>query len=325
MGLGIHGERYARHLAEGAVADARLAAVWSRSWDKARGAAERWGVAASARPEDLAARPDVDAVVIVVPVGLHPELVALSAARGHAILLEKPMARSGEEGERIIRTASKLTIAQTLRFDPLFERLVEAAGDPALGPLRGFSFEQRLEPRGVAWEDVPELAGGGVLMQTGIHLVDALLFLLRPECVEVVDAFRDRIAYARCEDVAQVILRLRGGRAGDGVAGTLVTSKLGASRHQRLQLFFEAGGLEADFVDRALILTRGRSRAREVVPPAPTIVRVLDAFVRYVHGRGPNPVPAEEALEAVRVVKSAYEAAVARTDGGWLRPTSSEA
>lgn len=324
LGLGIHGIRYARHLAEGHVEGLKLNAVWTRSEAKGREVARSFGVPWSADPETLVRRPDVDAVVIVVPVGLHVELVEVCAAAGRPILIEKPLCATRADGAAILRFVESakvpLSVAQTLRFDPLLLRLRSASRDLGLGALRGFSFEQRLEPRGVAWEDAPELSGGGVLIQTGIHTVDALRFLIEPTAVRVREGFRDRIRYRQCEDVAFLALALSGGLAGDGdVFGTIASSKLGRSRHHRYQLFFDDGGLEADFVLRTLETTHGRDRQVEHVPPEPTIARTLEAFARFLVGRGPNPVTGAEALEAVAIVERGYEAMDARPDGGYSR------
>ena len=333
LGLGIHGQRYARHLAQREACDLSLSAVWSRSLAKTQAVAASLGVAAEPSPEALLARADVDAVAIVVPVGCHAGLVRLAAGAGRAILLEKPMSASGPEADLIRDIARRervpLTVGHTLRFDPLIARLRSAARSTGLGRLTGFAFEQRLEPRPVDWEDDPAVAQGGVLLQTGIHALDALRHVVGPERVVVLEAMRDRVAYRRLEDSAHVVLRLSGGLAGpEGAAGTVSTSKLGRARHHRFQLFFEEGGLEADFIDRRIWLTRGRDRTSEEVPAASTIVPLLEGFAGFVRGAGPNPVPPEEAAAAVRDVEAAYARMQARTDHGWLRspePVSSTA
>lgn len=307
VGLGIHGSRYGAHLSRGEPPGTELAAVWTRDPEKRSRAAERWQVTASPSPEALVEA--VDAVIVAVPVGLHLGLVEQIFARGRALLLEKPMAMSSGEARRMITLAGSnpFTIAQTLRFDPLLLELQKAARRPEFGRLVGFAFEQRLEPRDVEWEDDPARSGGGVLMQTGIHGLDALRFVTGAERVEV-DGYRGRrIAYENGEDDARVDLVLGGGAAASGEArGWIVTSKLGCSRHHRFQLFFERGGLEADFIDRRLYSTVGRDRAALEVPAAPTLVHTLDAFARFLRKEIPNPVPPEEGLEAVRLVEAAY-------------------
>lgn len=312
LGLGTHGSRYARHLAAGQVPGAHLAAIWTRAPVKAGRFAHELKVQAAATPSELVTRSDVDAVAIVVPVGLHLALVEAAARAGKPVLVEKPLAPTPAIAARMRAAMAAaglpFSVAQTLRFDPLLERLRRAASVAERGPLVGFALEQRLEPRGLAWEDDPDTAGGGVLLQTGVHLVDALLHVIEPDEIEVEAAGASLRFARRTEDEAWVRARLRGGRSGSaGAAGLLATSKVGGSRHHRILLLFEGGGIEADWVDRRFSVTTGRERATRVVPPVPTVVRTLSAFAAYVRGEAENPVPPEEAERAIGVIANAYD------------------
>lgn len=309
-GLGRHGARYARHLTRGDVPGAVLSAVWRRDPALGAQAAAELGVRYEPTPAGLASAPDVDAVVCVVPVGTHAEVASQVAAARKPILIEKPLARSAAEGEAIVRAFAEvgapLMVAQTLRFDPLVVALRETA--PALGKLRGFTFEQRLEPRGLAWEDDPIQSGGGVLIQTGIHAVDALRAVTRCERLDVLTCTLGHVPGVNTERHAVLTLVASGGPlVAEPALGTCAASKLGASRHHRFSLFLDDGGLEADFISRTLELRRGRDRTITPMPEAPTIVEVLRAFTSLARGERPNPVPGEDALTSLAVVSRAYE------------------
>ena len=186
-----------------------------------------------------------------------------------------------------------------------------AAGRQAseeLGPLLGFGFEQRIEPRKLAWEEDPRLSGGGVIGQTGIHAVDAVRFLIRPTRATVIACSTAQVHYRRQEDAAVVVLSVAGGRAPEAteVLGDIRVSKIGDSRHHRFALFHEDGGVELDFIDRQLVRTQGRRRTRTSVDATPTVRAVLRAFVQHLVGDGPNPVPAEEAIASLALVEEAY-------------------
>ena len=309
LGLGRHGLRYAGHLARGEIPGARLAAVWRRDRAAGEALAAELGATFEPRAEALAARSDVDAVIAAVPAALHRDLAEAVASAQKPLLLEKPLARTLEEGEAICRAfeaaGQVLMVAHTLRFDPLLPAL--GARMEALGPVTGFSFEQRLEPRGLPWEDDPAVAGGGVLLQTAIHTVDAVRVLLQPEALELLHASLGQVGYRRVEDVGLLHLAARGSplAAGRDVLGDVRASKIGGSRHMRFAVFLERGGLEADFIDRALIETRGRERTVTPVPELPTLVAAVRAFVAAVRG-GANPVPGRDALASLAVVRAAY-------------------
>jgi predicted dehydrogenase len=304
LGLGRHGRRYAAHLLAGDIPGVRLACFWRRDRAQAAADAAVLGVRAEPTVESLIEARDVDAVAAVVPAALHPEIAERCAALGRPLLLEKPLAVSIEAGRRITSAAERtpVMIAHTLRFDPLLARLL--AERPRFGRLVGFGFEQRLEPRGLAWELDPTLAGGGVLIQTGIHTVDALRVLTRAEAVRVLWARLDHLRGAATEDQAQLALEVRGPEG--TVIGDLRCSKISGSRQHRFNLLFEDGALEADFVARAIIETRGRTQQHTSVPEAPTIAAALATFARWLAGpKAPSPVPATEALAALEVVAEA--------------------
>lgn len=314
-GLGRHGRRYAQHLLAGDVPGATLAGFWRRDPSRAREDERTLGVRSLPTVEDLIADPNIDAVIGAVPASVHLSIAELCTRHDKPLLLEKPLAANATEGRRIVaQHARRLMIAHTLRFDPLVRAL---AGEmSSRGRLVGFGFEQRLEPRGLAWEADPAVAGGGVLIQTGIHGVDAILFLTGATSAEVSAVELDYRRGNRTEDQALVALTLRGGAAADGVRGDVRTSKIGGSRHHRYQLFFEDGGVEADFVDRTLYSTRGRERTPRVLAEAPTVAAVLGAFVGWLASPDrPCPVPAHEALAALEIVEAAYRRADQRTGG----------
>ncbi len=299
LGLGRHGRRYADHLSRGDIPEARLAGFWRRDAAAAAKDAEALGIPALPTPEALIAA--VDVVVVVVPAQLHAELTLAAVAAGRPVLLEKPMAPTAAAAQEIVRSGGWVMLSQTLRFDPLTIALEQAFARERLGRLVGFQLEQRLEPRGLAWEDDPEVAGGGVLIQTGIHGIDALRFISQGRRLSVRSAALTSVRGQRTEDHA--LLTLEQG----GVLGQLSTSKIGGSRHHRYALYFEHGGLEADYITRTLTEVKGRTRQVEHVPEVPTVVRSLSAFLEWVSGKRTScPVTPADAAESLAVVFEAY-------------------
>ncbi len=306
IGLGRHGARYAQHLSGGDVPGAQLVAAWRRDATVGAKQCEALGCRFEADLERLIAAPDVDALCLVVPAGEHCKIACRIAERRKPLLLEKPLAPTIADACTIIesfeRESTQLVIAQTLRFDPLTIALRDAA---KIGRLTGFGFEQRLENRGLVWEDDPAASGGGVLIQTAIHTIDALRVVTGGE-LQVVAASIARVHYERNEDVA--LLQLRAGE----ILGDLRVSKIGRSRHMRFGLYFEDRGVEADYIERILYETRGRDRIATPIPEQATVPALLAAFVAHVRGEAENPVPPRDALESLRVVASAYALAERR-------------
>jgi predicted dehydrogenase len=312
IGAGRHGARYARHLAAGDVPGACLQALSRRDVHQGRALADELGVVYQPRWQDLLARDDIDAVILVVPVGCHQEFALAVAERGLPLLIEKPFACNAGQAE-VIRKAfadrgRPLCVAQTIRFDPLTREL--AARAPAFGLLTGFDFQQRLEPRGLPWEDDPASSCGGVVIQTAVHALDALRTVTRATAADVIHSLFDRLFYSRNEDHALSVIALESPLAGGRrVQGMVACSKVSASRQMRYQLLFEDGALEADYIQRTLRVTHDGASQLLEVPPAPTVPALLAAFVAHLGGRGDNPVPPSDALDTMRLVDRVYAAA----------------
>ena len=312
-GVGRHGVRYARHLFRGDVPGARLTRVWRRDPEAGQAVAAEFGAEYCATFEHLVEDEAVDAVIMAVPSGLHARLAPKVGQANKPLLLEKPIARTTEEARSIIAAfdanQTPLTVAQTLRFDPLIEAGRKAAAE--LGTLVGFGFEQRIEPRRLPWEDDASVAGGGVLAQTAIHAVDALRFMTRPKSVQVVQATTAQVAYVANEDHGLLHLVLRDCPAAPDreILGDVRSSKIGASRHHRYSLFHDKGGVELDFIARTLVTTRGSDRTVEPIDAVATLPPLLQAFVSFVRGEGPNPITGDDALASLEVIEASYRAA----------------
>ena len=121
---------------------------------KAEELSERYGALRSFRYEqfDEFLTSDVaDAVYLSTPNFDHVELAVKTLDAGLHLLLEKPMAVSVEECQRIIsaadRSGAKLMIAYRLHFEPGTLKALERVRDGALGKLRFFnsSFSQQIQ------------------------------------------------------------------------------------------------------------------------------------------------------------------------------------
>ncbi len=182
LGSGWIMDYHARAVIEHPGAELVAASSW-REPSLAR-LAERHGIGRTTTDwRELAADPDVDAAVIGTPNALHaPQAVAFLEAGKH-VLVEKPMARNLEEADAMlaaaVRSGARLMVAHCWRFHPdvLALRARVAAGE--LGEVvktRGYGVHAGWGPSG--WFTDPELAGGGALVDMGVHAIDTTRFLL---------------------------------------------------------------------------------------------------------------------------------------------------
>jgi predicted dehydrogenase len=104
VGCGMIAGFHAKALSE--ASGARLAGVAERSADKARRFAERNGIPFwTTSVEELAARPDVQAVCVTTPSGAHLDAALAVARAGKHLVIEKPLEITVERIDQILAAA----------------------------------------------------------------------------------------------------------------------------------------------------------------------------------------------------------------------------
>jgi 1,5-anhydro-D-fructose reductase (1,5-anhydro-D-mannitol-forming) len=168
-----------------------LRGVVSRDRGRAEAFAGRHG-APRAFPSlgELLADPDVDAVYIATPNGLHAEQVVAAAGAGKHVMCDKPLALSVADARRAVAACEnagvRLGITFQTRFHDHFGRFREVIQDGSLGEIRVVQVEMspgRTLLKG--WRTDPALAGLGALNNLGVHAFDLISWLLGAEVTEV--------------------------------------------------------------------------------------------------------------------------------------------
>ncbi|MFN7961960.1 MAG: Gfo/Idh/MocA family oxidoreductase [Thermoanaerobaculia bacterium] len=153
---------------------------------RARALAARWGVPATASSIDgLPAQ--AEAAVLALPNHLHAPLAIELLGRGVHVLVEKPMATSTADCERMLEAARSadrvLAVGLQFRFFDSTELVARWLASGLLGELRSFDLKLGVVSRWPFATDYflrRESAGGGVLTDYGAHVLDLLLHWLGP-------------------------------------------------------------------------------------------------------------------------------------------------
>jgi predicted dehydrogenase len=298
LGCGSHGTRYLAHLAGGDVPGAQAVGLWRRDARAAADLAGRYGVRALEGWEALIADPEVDALVVATPPGLHPEAILAAALAGKPVLAEKPLAASLVQALELaaaLPTDARVMVAQTLRWSPV---LVETRARLAeLGEIHRLRLAQRLEPNALPWQRDRRLAGGGALTLTGVHGFDLVRWLLG-----ATPALVSARALPLLDHPFESLFEARFEYRDPPLLASCEVSKHSASRSALLELVGTRGQLWADYQAGRLELLQGRDR-RIVAEPGdrPTIPPTLSAFCRWVELGGQCPVPIEDGIETLRM------------------------
>lgn len=144
--------------------------------------------------ERLAEDPDIDAVYLALPHGMHAEWACRLLRAGKAVLCEKPAAVSAGEARLIARTAretgSLFMEAMKTRFAPARRRAIEIARGGELGSVTGLTCVHRIDYGLAASAYLLDPVAGGCLLDLGCYDVDWACELLpgavRVDSVDVV-------------------------------------------------------------------------------------------------------------------------------------------
>ncbi len=212
IGLGFFGEKHAEVVAT--LPGAELRAVCTRRPDRLEEIRRRLDVPKAYRDyHDLLADPGVEAVSVVTHVDDHlaPTVDALRA--GKHVLLEKPMARSVAECDRIINAAEKsgavFMVGHICRFNPRYAVAREHVRSGGLGQVVSM----------YARRNIPAARSRGVLeyidplLGDGVHDTDLMLWMSGGR-VESVYALTHSVRGLKNPDIGWALYRFEGGAVG---------------------------------------------------------------------------------------------------------------
>lgn len=181
VGCGLMGQKRAR-----ALAGCELIACADLVLERAESLAR--SVPGSTAYRDWRAavdRPDVDIVVVSTTHNMLAEITSGAILAGKHVLVEKPAARRAAELDPLIVEAEKAGVAVRVgfnhRYHPAFRQARLLLDSGAVGELlyvRGrYGHGGRLG-YDTEWRAQPDLSGGGVLIDQGVHLIDLARWVL---------------------------------------------------------------------------------------------------------------------------------------------------
>jgi UDP-N-acetyl-2-amino-2-deoxyglucuronate dehydrogenase len=281
LGCGTIAAWHAQPLKE-QVSGVRLLACCDEVPGRARQFAERFGIERAYDSIDaFLADPDVDAVSVCTPSGLHSENVIRVSNAGKHAMTEKPiditLPRVDAMIETCRRNGTQLGVIFQRRTAPLWQVVRETVQGGKLGRMvLGDAYLKYYRSQAYydsgAWRGTWALDGGGALMNQGVHLIDILQWVMGP--VDTVFSFAGHLVRdIEVEDTCVASLKFQ-----SGALGTLegATSVIGSAQWERdaagaVQVT-EWGGLNHRLEfhgERGSIMVEGERIARWVVPGEP--------------------------------------------------------
>ncbi len=163
--------------------------VWRRNAAELEHFCAAYNFPAAESYEALLADPSVDAILVLTPPNAREDIVAVAARAGKHVLMEKPVERSTEAAERIVKLCDDAGVKLGVIFQHRFRAASRAlAAQVASGTLGALCAAHLVVPwwrpqqgyydkpgRGTFAQD-----GGGVLITQAIHSLDLMLSLTGP-------------------------------------------------------------------------------------------------------------------------------------------------
>ena len=303
--------------------------------------ADKYGIGRTYRDyQELLADPDVDAVSLALPNNLHMPVAIAALEAGKHVLVEKPLALNAEEGQRMVDAAERadkvLAIAFNRRYRQdvqLVERHVAGGHFGRIYYAKAYWMRRSGIPGFGTWFSSKAMAGGGSLIDLGVHVLDMALFMMGNPTVTSVSAvtfselgrqgkgawrgsrFNTGDVPFEVDDMAVAFLRLDNG----GVLNleTSWAAYTGAKDDFGVSLMGSNGGAEIAVQDYALVDTLKIIEDFEGVPTVsyPRLVptsghgQIINQFVaKILDGTGGVPT-GREGLDRARIVDAIYRAA----------------
>jgi UDP-N-acetylglucosamine 3-dehydrogenase len=266
--------------------------------------------------EQLCALKEIEAVSIVTPESEHLGPVEAAAKAGKHILLEKPMAYSVAEVERMIAAARQADVilmpGHILRFETRYALIKEMLNNHELGAIASMQ-ARRNRPK----ENFKKYARSHPIFTAAVHDIDLMLWYTQSK-VRRVRAYQRSIQGSKTPDLVWGIIEFSNGVIGVIETTWLTPDAVGVFSNDALQLITDKGIARVDFVDGGMSfwLEGGLQVPDTTIAPRirghieGSLTAELSYFLTCViKGEKPQVVTAEEAREGIRVAVALVESA----------------
>ncbi|MCC7262733.1 MAG: Gfo/Idh/MocA family oxidoreductase [Candidatus Latescibacteria bacterium] len=312
--------------------DVKLVASWDDDQPRGRQAAQAYGLEFRADADEVIKDPRIDALIIACETNRHAEFAERAATAGKHILLQKPMATTLEDCDRIAaavrRSGVKFSMAFQMRQDPVNRKMKQLLDEGAVGRIflvrRRHTINVLLNPAfgtgGTRWH-VDPVANVGMFFDDATHAADWFYWMLGAP--RSVTAEIDNILGSNAPDDNGVALY----RFAKGEIGVLLNSSTTVSGVNTTEIYGDQGTIIQDFGDAPStaaprhadsaplrLIRRDEKHWTEFRLPIPAsqgerIAAVPRPFIDYLRGLSDLTISPEEGRVSVEMVLGAYRSA----------------
>lgn len=252
--------------------DAELAACWDDDEARGRANAQAFGIPYSPNLEDVIGRRDIDCVMIASETNKHADLAVAAMDAGRSVLLQKPMALTLEQCDRIIEAADRsgawFSMAFQMRCDPANIRMREIVRSGALGKVGtirrrhciGVLFNRAFYEGPTHWHVTAE-ANKGMFFDDAIHPMDWLYWTVGEKPVSVSAEIGNILTNVAPDDTGCALFRF-----GDGMLADIYNSSVTWAGENTTEIYGDKG---------VLIQNYGDGPSNQLLPAGPVYVKLF--------------------------------------------------
>lgn len=301
--------------------NAQLVACADVVFDAAKRFAEKFNIKAYEDFSALIEDENIDVISICTPNGTHAEYAIKALGADKNVVVEKPMATTTADCDRIIealgKSMGKLTVISQLRTAPDVIRAREIVRSGKLGKLvlcdLHMKYYRSPDYYKGSWKGTLKMDGGGALMNQGIHGVDLLLFIAGP-VKETKSVVKTLVHDIEVEDAAVSAVEFENGAIGIIEATTAVNPSFDREIYihgTNGYMYICNNCIEKLVIDGVdMPCDKFISRGDSADPTAVTYeehAKQIGGFVDVIDGKDIEYVTAYEGRKAVDVIERIYK------------------
>jgi predicted dehydrogenase len=315
MGLGSYGTRVAEAMQS--CTRAKLVGVISGTPSKIKNWQAKYNIPEKncynyENFDNIKTNPDIDAVYVITPNGLHKDQSIRVAKAGKHVICEKPMAVNATEAQEMVNACKaanvKLLIGYRMHFEPKTLEIVRMRMDGELGRIRffqGLSGFTIGDPN--QWRLNKQLAGGGAMMDIGIYSINGSRYMTGEEPIWVT-AQETKTDTTKFKEGVDETIQFELGFPSGAVASCLSTYNM-----NNLDRFFVTGekGYGLLYPATGYGPIEGETNKGKLTQPHKTHQTVqMDEMAAIIFdGKKPViPVDGEEGVKDMKIIEAIYEA-----------------
>jgi predicted dehydrogenase len=315
MGLGSYGTRVAEAMKD--CKRARLTGVISGTPSKIKDWQGKYSISEKncynyENFDNIKNNPDIDAVYIITPNGLHKDQAIRVARAGKHVICEKPMAINAAEGKQMVDACKKanvkLLVGYRMHLEANTLEIINMKNDGAFGKImffQGLSGFRIGNPN--QWRLDKKLAGGGAMMDIGIYSINGARYMVGEEPVWVT-AQETKTNPEKFKEGVDETIQFQFGFPSGAVASCLSTYSM--NYLDRFYLNGEKGFAELN-PSTGYGPIKGRTHLGELNNPHVThqTVQMDEMAEMILENKKPLvPVDGEEGLKDLRIIDAIYRA-----------------